>query len=394
MAYLLKKHLQSKRIPILHRVFLSIAAVTAGLSGTVLATTQPPKVASTSGVSCALHDNKTAQLAQSTLPQLQKLAEYEEACSGMVTDTTMIFTRMPSSADDATQLSHEMAGHLTEFNSYNIQPLIILEPVTNEGPVNFGEYQQGKYDSYMQTYFQNLKTQGITDVMMGTWVPFPEPNIPEWDNTTIEAAVTNIMKTIALQKEHFPTSKASVLLNSMSYPPDNSTWNGGEYKSLIPYITNIPKGLVDSFGYQGFPWSPPQNEGVLSQANLSASNFLQSGLAIEAAKELGVTKIWLNTGSFSRSYANDPGQQVTVSSEKRGEILQSIIKEAQEIQNAGFTTAIHLFAEDKSAMSEGVDWSYWRTGQADSSPDTQNFKTFVATARESNFQFWLFDAKH
>lgn len=395
MAYHLSKIPLARYTCVVRRSFVSLLVIGLGLGGTVFAATQTPESASMNkAASCALNSNKNTGLAQSPLPQLQKLAEYEAVCAGSVTDTTMVFAPMPSSVNNATLLAQEMATTLGEFARNDMHPIVILEPATTEGLVNFREYQQGKYDDPMQTYFQKLKAQGITDTMMGTWVPFPEPNIPEWDDTTIKDTVANITKTITLQKKYFPASKASILLDSISYPPGNHAWKAGEYKSLVPYVADIPRGLVDSFGYQGFPWSPPQSEGGLSRVNLSASQFLQSGLAIEAAKKLGVSEVWLNTGSFGKSHANNPSRQVTVSPEKRNEILQTIITEAQKIQDAGFTTAIHVFAEDKSALSEGVDWSYWQTGAAESSPTTPVFKDFVAAARENGFDVWLFDTKH
>jgi len=346
-----------------------------------------------SNTNCA-KGNITMQLDKSTLPQLKKLQEYEMACGGAVTNTMMTFAGMPGSQTEAISLSTWTATTLKEFARYNIRPLVILEPTTSKGLIDFGDYRQGKYDAYMETYFQNLKSQGVTDAMMGIWVPFPEPNIPEWDDTTIQDTVANITKTITMQKKYFPGSQASVLLDSMSYPSGSHTWSGGAYKSLVPYVADIPKGLVDSFGYQGFPWTPPQNEGGLSQANLSASKFLQAGLAIEAAKNLGVSNVWVNTGSFGRSYSNDGAKQVTVSPEMRSQILQSELAEAKKIQNAGLKVSVHLFAEDKSAAAEGIDWSYWPAGQSTTSPSTPIFKAFAASAKSSGFDFWLFDVTH
>jgi hypothetical protein len=344
--------------------------------------------------SCALKGDKTMQLDKSTLPQLKKLQEYETVCGGAVTDTMMTFAGMPSSRSEAISLSNWTATNLKEFARYNIRPVVILEPTTSKGLVNFNEYRQGKYDSFMETYFQNLKAKGVTDAMMGIWVPFPEPNIPEWDDTTIEDTAANIAKTVTMQKKYFPTSKASIMLDSMSYPSGSHSWEGGAYTSLVPYVAGIPKGLIDSFGYQGFPWTPPQNEGGLSEANLSASNFLQAGLAIEAAKSLGVSDVWVNTGSFGRSYSGNSSKEVTVSPEIRSQILQSEITEAKKIQNAGLKVSVHLFAENKSGVAEGNDWSYWPAGQGATSPATPIFKAFVAAAKDNSFDFWLFDVSN
>ncbi len=343
---------------------------------------------------CATNSTKTPGLANSKLPQLQKLAEYETICGGTVTNTMMIFTSMPASSTEARSMSQSMANTLQEFAHYRIRPLVILEPTTTKGLINFSAYHKGAYDTYMDAYFQNLKTQGISDAVMGIWVPFPEPNIPEWDDTTIEDTAANIAKTAALQKKYFPASKVSVMFDSMSYPSGSHAWKGGKYTSLMPYLRGIPKGLIDSFGYQGFPWTPPKNEGGLSQANLSAGTFLQSGIAIEAARSLGVRDIWINTGSFGRSHSNVQNQEVVASPEIRSQILQSVLTESKKIQSAGFRVSLHLFAEDKAKVAEGNDWSYWSPGQSTISNATPVFKAFAANTRANGFDFWLFDVVH
>lgn len=347
-----------------------------------------------SNTNCATSATKTAGLTGSYMPQLQKLAEYELVCGGTVTSTMMIFTGMPKDTNEAIDMAQGMASDLKEFARFGIRPLVILEPTSSEGNINFAKYRAGSHDALMEQYFAEIKQQGVSDRQMGTWVPFPEPNIPLWDDTTIEDLTANIIKTVTIQKKYFPGSKASIMLDSMSYPSGSHSWDNGGYTSLLPYVQNIPKGLIDSFGYQGFPWSPPTTQGGLAGANLEAKQFVQAKLAVEAARALGITDVWLNTGSFGRSYSNDAKQTVIVDPDTRSKILQGVIEQAKAVKASGFHVAINLFAEDKGALAEGNDWSYWSSGQTSNSEATTVFKAFAANTRSNGLDLWIFDQTH
>jgi hypothetical protein len=217
--------------------------------------------------------------------------------------------------------------------------------------------------------------------MMGMWVMFPEGNIPVWNNVDPATFAANVTKTVKFQKKHFPSSGATILLDSQTYPSGTS-WSGGSYKSLLPYVKSIPSGLIDSFGLQGFPWSPPKGqEGALFDPNI----YLQVDLAAEAARKLGANNIWLNTGTFGRAYAGT-ANEVKVPALKRQTMLDGVITQANKLRAQDFNTSIHLFAENKAATPEGIDWSYLGIHETEAI-----FKTFVHDITITDHSIWLFD---
>jgi hypothetical protein len=333
-----------------------------------------------------MHNN----LSSSSNPILQKLAEYEQVCGGSVASRIMVFTNLPASQQEAQAAAADFANTLNEFAKFNIPPLVIMEPTTSQGTVNFHDYSSGSYDPILDTYFQSLKAHGITDSSMGMWVYFPEADIPNWGATDPSVYASNVTRSIQLQKKYFPASKSSVLLDAMSYPAGSTGWDNGQYVSLAPYLNGIPKGLVDSFGLQGFPWVPPAN--VKSTANLNPATFLNSSIAAEAAKILGTSNIWLNTGTFSVSYANSPTQKVTMSPDQRQVILNGIASQALGLKKAGFKTDINLFSQNKSKTDEAIDWSYWSSGAIAQSPYKNVFINFASQLHGNGSELWLFDS--
>lgn len=294
----------------------------------------------------------------SNSPYIQKLHMYQELCDSFVTDRFMVFTDMPKDDIVAKQNAANIASTLVEFSYYGITPLVIVEPVTEWGLIDFEEFKSGFYNSWIRTYFAELKRLGITDSQMGIWVPFPEANLPYWNhaNANPEDFAIIVNTYLSIMKEYFPEAKGSILLNSATYATDDFDWANGEYLSLLPYVNGLNASLIDSFGLQGFPWSPPA--GREGSGIYNAREFLNSKLVIEAAQKLGVKEVWLNTGTYRAKYTSIPEDTVTISASMRKDILARITSEAEVIQKAGYTVWINIFSEDKSNTVEATDWSY------------------------------------
>lgn len=358
---------------------------------------KPPKTNSSStstghtDTGCGIPAPPQSGLANSAQPELQKLAEYETVCKGALADRLMIFTGMPATSGETTSQGQEIAASLKELARFGVQPLVILEPTTSAGQLNFHDYRAGTYDSIMDSYFAAIKAAGITDQMMGLWVPFPEANTPAWNDSDPSDFAANVTKTVQFQKKYFPSSQAGVLLDSQTYANSKLSWDSGTYTSLLPYVTPIPKGLIDSFGLQGFPWTPAAND-KSTTPSYDAGQFLNPQLAQEAATQLGIKNVWLNTGTFTRFYTNQPAQTVTLSVPQRQAILNSILAQAQKLQTGGFHVAINLFSEDKSGTDEAIDWSYWPAGGMSTSPYTGLFTNFVHDLKNQGTELWLYDS--
>lgn len=331
---------------------------------------------------------KRQGLERSTISQLRKTAEYETVCGGQITKRVSFFVPMPMTVAEGKQQGQDVARMLKEFSQYGISPLVFLEPTRAAGGVvDINTYRQGGYDSALDTYFATIKAAGVTDSQMGLWNPLPEWNIPVWGDTNATAFGTLVTRTVKLQKKYFPGSKASILLESKTYP-SGSSWQNGKYVSLLPYVRNIPDGLIDSFGLQGFPW------GAMSKLDITVLEpavYLRTDLAVEAATQLGASEIWFNTGTFYTFEKGTGMPRVTLEPKQRQQILDNVLLQAKTVKAAGFKTAVHLFARDKSATEEKIDWSYWKPGQMNDSPATPVLKTFVAESRTAGVPLWLYD---
>lgn len=327
---------------------------------------------------------KHSGLAGSSNQELRKLAEYEQTADGAVASRMMIFTDIPVDTHQAKSDAVDMADTLKEFSHNGIQALVIMEPLINDSPVNFKNYKAGAYDAILEAYFSALKARGISDSAMGMWVYFPEANLPEWGPVDVVDFAPNVTRTVHLQKKYFPNSKSSILLDAMSYPAGSTSWDDGTYVSLSAFIKDIPKGLLDSFGLQGFPWVPAANE--TGESNLNPATFLNSSLAAAAANQLDTSSIWLSTGTFATAYTNDKSQTVTMSPVQRQKILNGIAQQALNLRDGGFSVAVNLFSEDKSNVGEAIDWSY-------KSADAQTVMIdFAKQLFAGDIEFWLFDA--
>ncbi len=296
---------------------------------------------------------------------------------------------MPNSSEQAVKMADEMHINLKAFSSAGVSPIIIVEPETNWGLVDFKEFSTGFYDKWLQDYFTALKKKGITDKQMGMWVPFPEANLPYWNN---QSATPNDFGSVvngylSILKKEYPLVNGGILLNSASYDSTDFEWENGDYTSLLPYVKSIRPGLVDSFGLQGFPWAPSADKS--GPGIFDAREYLNSDLAIEAAQKLNVSKIWFNTGSFSSKYTQDSGKTVKISPQRRKEILTGIYNELLRAKEKGYAISVNIFAEDKSKVAEATNWTY-----IDEISDNQViFADFIRKAHSANISISLYDVK-
>jgi hypothetical protein len=325
----------------------------------------------------------------SSIPELRRLAQYEELCRGAVIDRSSFFTTTPTTVSQAQSSANEVASILKAFAKYNVPALVFIEPSESGKNIDLNQYKNGQYNSALDTYFATLRSAGINDSTMGTWVFLPEGNLPIWstnDPSTYAAVVT---KTAQIQKKYFPNSKSSIMLDSASYPV-GGTWGQGKYISFAPYVKDIPKGLIDSFGLQGFPWAGPATQP--NNVSYNPKSYLQIGFAIEAARMLGTKEVWVNTGTFNRMHTSNSSETVTLSPQQRQTMLYDTIQQVQQAKAQGFAVAMHIFAQDKSSSGEATDWSYWHD-QPGSDANTLVFSTFAYKALSAGIPIWLYDTE-
>jgi hypothetical protein len=299
-----------------------------------------------------------AALEASADPGLNALVDYGDILQHRTPDSLMIFTGMPESDPEQINLSAQnMAATLKDYQRIGIEPLVIMEPTINDGNtvLDLNALSQGQYDGVLGDYFKALKNAGVTSAMMGNWIAMPEANTPAWNITDPQVVSQAIIHVAQAQKSVFPDSKVGMLLDSQTYQSGDTDWATGKYKSLVPYTQNMPRGLIDNFGLQGFPWV---EEGASASAisKLSPADYLNMNLAIGAADSLGIKNIWYNTGTFKTMYVGTD-HAVEASPTDRQRILDDVAQQVMLTRARGYVTWVNVFSTDKSD-GEGVDWSY------------------------------------
>lgn len=322
-------------------------------------------------------------------PSIQKLAVYQQACRSYVTDTLMLFTSMPPSADEARIYAKNDAETLKKFANRGIRPIIIYEPSDKTGAqLDFGLLANGSFNAAIEAYFKELKSLGISDKQLGIINPLPEANLPYWNNNRPEFFGPAVNNFLSIARAHFPAVETSVLLNSATYDVNDFNWENGDYNSLLPYVKSINPSLINYAGIQGFPWISRQGgNGVI----FNAAEFVNPSLLDEMAEQLKTKKVWVNTGTFSRKYTLDADQLRTITAEQRKDILQTIMTQAISLKDKGYSVSINIFAEDKSQTSEETDWSYWQNNDPTSSADASILTSFIKELDQNSISFWLFD---
>lgn len=328
-------------------------------------------------------------LAAADDPYLKRLNTYQTLCSSLVTNKLMIFTGFSENRAVAEANAAEMAARLKKFEQAGVTPLVVAEPYISNQAMSFTAYLAGTYDSGMDYYFRKLKENGVTDKMMGTWVPFPEPNTPSWNNKDTEPHqfALCVNKYLSKLKQYFPNAEGSVLLSATTYEPDDVNWENGDYISLSPYVDAIDRNLVKSVGIQGFPWM--SNAQQQKRTIFKAEEFLQPDLVIGAAQVLRTKDVWINTGTFASKYTNDPSKTVHLSLNERKALLNNILEVAtniREYQQNQYRVSINLFSEDKSDANEATDWSYFQNDESQAI-----LKEFLAKANDLNIPISLYD---
>lgn len=322
-------------------------------------------------------------------PHLKRLQDYQEMCGSFATDTLMFFTNFSGGEQEAATSAPQMAAKLKQFHRSGVKPIVVAEPYVGDQAMSFKAYLAGAYDAGMDKYFALLKQSGVTDEMMGTWVPFPEPNTPSWNNKDTEPRdfALCVNKYLAKLKQYFPAAKGSVLLNATTYEPDDANWENGDYISLSPYIDAIDRNLVTSVGIQGFPWM--SNAQQRKRTIFDPREFLQTDLAIGMAQVLRTRDIWINTGTFASKYTNDTAKTVHLSLNERKALLAGILQAAIDVrdyQENEYRVSINLFSEDKSAANEATDWSYFQNVESQGV-----LKEFLMHANEAEIRVSLYD---
>ena len=261
---------------------------------------------------------------------------------------------MPQSQAAIEGTSYYMANIMNEYAKYGITPIFIFEPTGDDGAqLDLGRLRNGDYSANMERLFSMIKNdRNVTEDKLGLMVPYPEINTPAFNRANFVPENLPTMVNIFFDsiKKSYPNVKGGLLLDAKSYDVDKS-WGQGVARSFAPYIRGIKPGYIQTFGLQGFPWA--SNDASVKVYDPTV--FLPTSITEEAANILGTKNIWFNTGTMKKQY---PTNTVYVSPSERTATYNGIINQATVLQSKGYSMMVHIFAQDKFSMGEGIDWSY------------------------------------
>lgn len=325
------------------------------------------------------------ELSKSSDQALAKLGRYEGDL-GYGFAENMLFVGMPRDTAEAEQQAGDLAKTLKEYAHQGVRPIIIMEPTYNGGKdkadlAKLTEDKDGTNEPWNR-FFQTLNWAGVTDDQLGTVVPFPEPNLPEWGGAITNAGTfrANFTRVAQAIKTHFRRAEVSILLDSTTYRDGDTKWATGvtDPVALLPYVTGIPQGLVDSICLQGFPWQPGDR----------AEDYLNAQTALTLAARAGVKKIWFNTGSFS-SRVDETGRKFVADQDERLRVLGEALAQADAVRRAGsgdeFKVRMNIFAQNDTD-ERAPDWSY-------APADYPALRSALYAAAKAGIPVSLFDAK-
>lgn len=319
-----------------------------------------------------------------TAPELIKLRTYQNICESFLTDTLMYFTLIPTEQTVDDLLKKDMQA-LLQFKQAGVKPNIIWEPYGDEIILKWTDIYQGKYDAPIQKYLKEIQKFGITSEDIALFTPLPEANVPSWglENNNPRNYALAFTHLVGQFRQVFAQVESSILLNSQSYEPTDINWENGEYTDFSAYTNDIPRGVVDQFGVQGFPWASAANRRKIEI--FDPKEFLSPELSVTALKNLKIKKIWFNTGTFGSKYNSDPEKKITVLPPVRKRILSDIASVANNLADKGYEVKINVFAENKSNTQEGTDWSY------NSGSEKVIVRDFARTLDQKGIGFMLSD---
>ncbi len=317
-------------------------------------------------------------------PQLKIISKYEDVCGSQFLSYMMLFTGMPISRVNAHSMADVMTQRLNAFDDFEISPIVIMEPDSEWGLVDFNEYSRGDYDEWIDAYFERLKMNGITDEQLGIWIPFPEPQQPFWNNNqNPDDYAISINRHFKQLKKYFPKATTGILLDSQVGSDESAS-------QLVAYTRLIEPQLINYVGLQGFPWHPTA-EGDSRSAIISASEFIPAYMLEEVANSLGKKEVIINTGTYRRRKASSGGE-VAVSTQQRMNILKSVEAEVDLLESSGFNVIVNIFSEDKFELQEGVDWSYWESSDSAEDSHAALFTNFVNKLINSGAEISIYDS--
>ncbi len=309
---------------------------------------------------CTNTPSRKELLLTSQLKEIRTLAEIDSVCNSLSVSDLSIRTYIPIDSLSAKNLPISLANTLIEFHKFGINPRVHFTLNQNLSKTQLDTLIKTGNKDILTTYFSTLQSLGIDETNIGTWIPYPEPNLPHWANTNI--AGSDFSKLITSFDEvfskSFPNTKYELLFSSSTYDTPTFSWSQGEYVPLDSYLQNLTAEHISSIGISGYPWLPKASQ-KRPESTLDAQEYITETILDRAYQITGVTSFTIYTGTFASKYTGDSEDAVIVPADIRYEIIDKTLAVLRKYKSKNYSVSVVLKVGNHSADAEQTDWSYW-----------------------------------
>jgi hypothetical protein len=327
----------------------------------------------TRGDKCGAGLSRNYIFLESRLDSVRKLGEVERMCESNVTDYLTIRVTIPNSIDSAKLQAKRLSDALMAFDEHHLKPLVFFEISPAWTSYDFENLAAGRYDTYLKQFTSDLADNGVRDEYVYGWIIIPRANLPYWNKKFIAPEEFKKYYVVLRDslKEAFPTSDVGIYLNASTYEETPINWGERDYRSLTPYIANLPENSVDIIGIEGYPWiSPVGGSGVTI---LTPTEYLPKFLVDELFVLQKPKKVIVGTNTFAAMYTEKKEQLVYMPIDVRQDLLDSSLRVAKALQRDGVEVTM-LISSPTLVGYESTDWEYFGTTF---NQDLRNNKVFL-----------------
>ena len=129
---------------------------------------------------------RSALLSDSPVPVVRFLAEAEKVCDSRVTNTVWYSVSLPNTIEGLSAVAIKTTADLRAIADLGLTPIVIIDLNKTWKYEDFQNIDKAAYAQFFETFFTQLKENGIESNMVYRWIILPEPNQPKWDSSYLE----------------------------------------------------------------------------------------------------------------------------------------------------------------------------------------------------------------
>ncbi|MBI2464760.1 hypothetical protein HYV64_01340 [Candidatus Shapirobacteria bacterium] len=297
---------------------------------------------------------------ESEKESVRKLGELEGMCGSSISNKVIIRVNIPTTKELAMIQASTVSKSILEIRDKGLIPLIYLEASSTWDDSFFTNLAKGGYNTYILDFLTTLNQSGVKSDDVYGWVVIPQANLPNWTRKYI--APTDFTKYYLVIHENivkiFPESDVGVLFNSSSYQEHPVDWSNRDYRTLTPYVVDVPKGKINIVGIEGYPSIP--SVGTTGAMVISPAEYLPKFLIEELIVLAEPKKVIVSTNTFSALNADDKEKVVLMPADTRATILDETL-DIIKTYKVGEAKLSIVLGSPTLVEYKGADWDYFGT---------------------------------